>query len=118
MVCRLCNKRKKKIAVTYIESTEKIADIRFLIPELKRRGYTHINYIDPTDNWLQKRLNKGLKEEGFTYKQYTSPLFFKFKRRSDFFFLSWTKKKYNQTSFYIEQRKKHSNSSRNRWKNP
>ena len=60
--------KEKNIAVTYIDSTEKIADIRFLIPELKRKGYTHINYIDPTDNWLQKRLNKGLKEGGFTYK--------------------------------------------------
>ena len=30
--------KEKNIAVTYIESTEKIADIRFLIPELKRKG--------------------------------------------------------------------------------
>ena len=96
--------KEKNIAITYIESTEKIADIRFLIPELKRNGYTHINYIDPTDNWLQKRLNKGLKEEGFTYKQYTSPLFLNSKDDLTSFF-RLDKKKYHQTSFYIEQRK-------------
>ena len=91
--------REKNITVTYIESGEKIADIRFLIPELKSKGYTHINYIDPTDNWLQKRLNKGLKEGGFTHKQYVSPLFFNSKDDLTSFFR--LDKKKVQSNFFL-----------------
>ena len=47
---------EKKIEVQYIESSERISDIRLLIPYLKLRGFTNLNYIDPVDNWLQKRL--------------------------------------------------------------
>ena len=78
--------KEKNIAVTYVESIEKIADIRFLIPALKRRGYTAISTIlTPQTIGLQKRLNKGLKAEGFTLQTIYFPLIFKFKRRSDFF---------------------------------
>ena len=76
-----------------------------LIPELKRKGITHINYIDPTDNWLQKRLDNGFRESGITATQYKSPLFLNSKEDLATFFKS-DKKKYHQTTFYTEQRKK------------
>ena len=47
-------KEHKKCEVHYIGATESTSDIRLLIPELKQGGVEHINYIDPTDNWLQK----------------------------------------------------------------
>ena len=56
--------KEKTIEVVYIEATERICDIRLLIPELKRRGVEHINYIEPSDNWLNKRITAGcLKNE-------------------------------------------------------
>lgn len=97
-------RNEKKMKVYYIEATEVISDIRFLIPHLKSKGIEHINYIDPTDNWLQKRLNKGCNENNITTTQYNSPLFLNKKEDLSFFFRS-DKKKYHQTTFYKEQRK-------------
>jgi len=94
-----------KAEVHYINATEKIADIRMLIPALKKKGIGHVNYIDPTDNWLQKRMDKGFAENGITTTQYNSPLFLNTKEELADFFRS-DKKKYHQTTFYAHQRKK------------
>ncbi|MFT4661180.1 MAG: deoxyribodipyrimidine photolyase-related protein [Patiriisocius sp.] len=96
---------EKNFEVNYIESTKEISDIRLLIAELKRQGVDHINYINPTDNWLQKRLAKACSQNELNSKQYDSPLFLNTKEELvDFFQVD--KKKYHQTTFYIEQRKK------------
>ena len=97
--------RDKKIDVHYIEATESISDLRKLIPHLKSLGIEHINYIDPTDNWLQKRLDKGCIENDISTKVYDSPLFLNTKEENAAFFRS-DKKKYHQTTFYTDQRKK------------
>ena len=97
--------KEKNLEVNYVEAITKISDIRILIPELKKQGIQHINYIDPTDNWLQKRLDIGFQQSGITAKQYTSPLFLNSKEDLAAFFRS-DKKKYHQTTFYMEQRKK------------
>lgn len=95
----------KNLVVHYVEAIEEISDIRLLIPDLKRQGIEHINYIDPTDNWLQKRLDICFRESGITSTQYHSPLFLNKKEELTTFFRS-DKKKYHQTTFYTEQRKK------------
>lgn len=98
-------RKEKNYEVHYIETIETISDIRLLIPELKKLGIGHINYIDPTDNWLQRRLDKGFHESRIEAKQYNSPLFLNTKEDIATFFRS-DKKKYHQTTFYTEQRKK------------
>ncbi|SRX55481.1 cryptochrome/photolyase family protein [Aequorivita sp. CIP111184] len=97
-------RKEKNLEVIYVEAIAKISDIRLLIPELKQQGIQHINYIDPTDNWLQKRLDTGFQENGLTGKQYSSPLFLNSKEDLATFFKS-DKKKYHQSAFYTEQRK-------------
>jgi len=97
--------KDKNLRVHYIDALENTSDIRLLIPELKRQGIKHINYIDPTDNWLQKRLDIGFRENEITYTAYNSPLFLNTKEELTAFFRS-DKKKYHQTTFYKEQRKK------------
>ena len=97
---------EKKLEVQYIESKERISDIRLLIPHLKLQGISILNYIDPVDNWLQKRLNQVLLDTGIQGKQHPSPMFLNSKEELASFF-SIEKKKYHQTTFYIEQRKKH-----------
>ncbi len=98
-------RKSKNLEVIYIEAIQDISDIRQLIPELKNQGIQHINYIDPTDNWLQKRLDNSLSQNRITATQFKSPLFLNSKEELALFFRS-DKKKYHQTTFYKEQRKK------------
>jgi len=95
----------KNLEVFYVESIEEISDVRILIPELKRQDIGHIHYIDPTDYWLQKRLNTSICESGMTFTEHNSPSFLNTKEDLASFFRS-DKKKYHQTTFYIDQRKK------------
>ena len=97
--------KSKKLDVHYIEATIDISDIRKLIPKLKHHGITHINYIEPTDNWLQKRIENSCEENDITSTVFDSPLFLNTKTELSLFFRN-DKKKYHQTSFYTEQRKK------------
>ena len=93
--------------VHYIESIDSISDIRLLIANLKAIGVKQINYIDPVDGWIQKRLNQSCSENKITTKQFPSPLFINTQEDLKSFFTN-DKKKYNQTTFYKNQRKKHS----------
>ena len=95
----------KSLEVFYVESIEEISDVRILIPELKRQGIGHIHYIDPIDYWLQKRLNTSICKSGMTFTEHNSPSFLNTKEDLASFFRS-DKKKYHQTTFYIDQRKK------------
>ena len=95
----------KGIEVVYIESIDTISDIRKLIPYLKSKGITNINYIDPVDNWLQKRIEKGCTNNTIERSVFDSQLFLNTKEDLQPFFRS-DKKKYHQTSFYTDQRTK------------
>jgi deoxyribodipyrimidine photolyase-related protein len=97
--------KEKHFEVNYIDSITDISDIRLLISELKRQGVALINYIDPTDKWLQKRLTEACRENGINSKQFDSPLFLNTKAELYNFFRE-DKKKYHQTTFYTDQRKK------------
>ncbi|NNK76767.1 MAG: cryptochrome/photolyase family protein [Maribacter sp.] len=91
--------------VVYVESTEPISDIRLLIPHLKDLNITKIQYIDPTDDWLGKRIEKTCEECTIETSVLDSPLFLNTKEELTEFFKT-EKKKYYQTSFYTEERKK------------
>ncbi|MGB5318272.1 cryptochrome/photolyase family protein [Eudoraea sp.] len=91
--------------VIYVESIADISDIRLLIPELKRQGIECIHYIDPVDDWLHKRIEESCKNNDLETKVFESPMFLNTKEELNIFFKK-DKKKYHQTSFYTEQRKK------------
>ncbi|PQJ72919.1 cryptochrome/photolyase family protein [Polaribacter butkevichii] len=95
----------KNIAVHYIASIESISDTRKLIPFLKSEGITMLHYIDPVDNYLEKRLAQGCTTNAIERTVYNSPLFINTKEDLQPFFRK-DKKKYHQTSFYTDQRKK------------
>ena len=97
-------KEDKSIEVNYIEAIDKKSDIRTLIPFLKKQGITHINYIDTTYDWLQKRIEKGSLENDISIKKYNSPLFLNTKKEISAL-ITKDNKKYHQTPFYIAQRK-------------
>ncbi|MBT8316480.1 MAG: cryptochrome/photolyase family protein [Lutibacter sp.] len=93
----------KGVKVLYIESAEDISDIRVLIPYLKSQKITQINYIDPVDNWLQKRLKEQCAIHQIERTVFDSPMFLNTKEDLQLFFRS-DKTKYHQTVFYKEQR--------------
>lgn len=97
----LSSKNKK---VYYVNATEDIADIRKFISYLKSDHVTHINYIDPVDNWLSKRIVKETIHNSIKTTIYNSPLFLNSEDDLKSFFRA-DKKKYHQTTFYTEQRK-------------
>ena len=87
----------------YIDAVDKQADVRTLIPELKKEGFDSISILDPEDDWLNKRIKTSCLDSGFRIKIQNSPLFMNTKEELDKFFKPG-KKKFFQTSFYKEQR--------------
>jgi len=98
-------KKELGLAVNYIDAQQDIADVRLLIPYLAKLGYSKIQFIDPVDDWLQRRMLQCIRKTGLTFQSYTSPSFLNSKEELASFF-RMDKKKYHQTNFYKEERKK------------
>lgn len=96
---------KKGLEVIYIESKEAHSDIRKLPNWCKSQGFSQINFIDPTDDWINRRLQKASKAASLTLQKLENPLFLNTTKDLASFFKP-EKKKFFQTKFYIEQRKK------------
>ncbi len=94
--------QSKKIKVIYIDSFNELADIRNLIPYLKTQGIDAVEYIDPTDNWLEKRIKETAKANKIAVNKNTSPLFINTKEEITDYFSN--KKRMFQTEFYKQQR--------------
>jgi deoxyribodipyrimidine photolyase-related protein len=91
--------------VTYISTTQKESDIRLLVDELAKSKTTTIHSIDPTDNWLEKRLKESCNKHNIELIVHQNPHFLNSREDLDGFFRK-DKKKFFQTEFYIQQRKK------------
>lgn len=87
----------------YIDAIDSRADVRELIPELKKTGYETICIFEPEDDWLNKRISSGCNENNLSLNIKESPLFINSKEELGKFFKPG-KKKFFQTSFYKEQR--------------
>jgi deoxyribodipyrimidine photolyase-related protein len=91
--------------VIYLESQESDSDIRKLIPSLKAKGIEKVIFINPTDNWLEKRLHQRMTENELHFTELENPLFLNTREDLQPFFRP-DKKKFFQTKFYINERKK------------
>jgi len=96
---------KHEKEISYIQQDEDISDIRKLIPYLKKKGYNTINYILTNDNYLERRIKNAAEKSEIDLKGLENPMFLNSSIDLESFFRS-DKKKFYQTSFYIEQRKK------------
>ena len=96
---------KKNKKVLYIEQSDRISDVRKLVPFLKKEGYKSVNYLAVNDNYLQRRLESSAKKNNLDLIVHDSPMFLNTSKDLESFFRT-DKKKFYQTSFYIEQRKK------------
>ncbi|MBW6480520.1 MAG: cryptochrome/photolyase family protein, partial [Bacteroidales bacterium] len=95
---------KKGKDVEYIDATREESDIRKLIPHLKNQGVTEIHYIDPVDDWLERRIEKTCRENKIKTVKYDNPKFLNTTKEIEEYFRD--RKKYFQTDFYIDQRKR------------
>ena len=94
--------KSRGIEVSYIESEVSESDIRNLLPELRVDG---IHVADPVDNYLMRRLTEGCQQARISLTCHPSPGFLNTLDELSSFF-SPTKKKFFQTEFYINERKK------------
>lgn len=95
---------EKSVSVHYINSFEDEADIRILLKKLKAdKSLKCIHFIDPTDEWLYKRIIKNTIDTKRI--SYENPLFLNTTEDLKHFFKA-DKKSFFQTSFYKQERKK------------
>ena len=96
-----CGKYFDKIE--YVDSINEKSEIRCLLKELLIKNIKKINYIDPCDNWLNKRVKSV--SSLIKINRIESPQFLN-SEKDNLTFFSPSKKKYFQTSFYKNQRRK------------
>ncbi len=94
--------QSKKIKVIYIDSTNELANIKNLIPYLKKSGVDAIDYIDTTDYWLEQRISKACSNSSIKATKNRSLLFLNSSEEIITFFSD--KKRLFQTDFYKHQR--------------
>ncbi len=95
--------KSKKIDVVYIDAFNELADVRKLIPFLKSKGVQSFEYIDPTDFWLEKRINATSISHNMGNVKNPTPLFLNISADVAGYFSG--KKRMYQTEFYKHQRK-------------
>ena len=95
--------KSKKIDVMYIDAFNELADVRKLIPFLKSKGVQSFEYIDPTDFWLEKRINATSISHNMGNVKNPTPLFLNISADVAGYFSG--KKRMYQTEFYKHQRK-------------
>jgi len=93
------------LEVVYIEASEARSDIRVLIADLAEAGVQRVHCIDPTDNWLEKRLAQAVEKAEIELIDYENPLFINSREDLKHFFKPG-KKSFFQTTFYKQQRVK------------
>ena len=94
----------QNVKLNYIDAGDEKSDIRVLIQSLYESGLEQLHFIDPTDDWLSKRIKRSCLEHGIERVEYGSPLFINSKEELSGFFRA-DKKSFFQTSFYKKQRK-------------
>ncbi|MFN0275594.1 MAG: cryptochrome/photolyase family protein [Chitinophagales bacterium] len=92
----------KKIKVIYIDSFSKMADIRNLLPYLKKQKVNSFEYIDTTDYWLEQRINKISTAHKLDAIKHPTPHFLN--SSDDIVAYFSNKKRMFQTDFYKYQR--------------
>ncbi|MEP2447790.1 MAG: cryptochrome/photolyase family protein [Balneola sp.] len=91
--------------VEYIEANDDKSDIRKLIAHLADEGIEKICLLNPTDNWLEKRIADSADEHQVEIEEYENQLFLNTRDDLQDWFGS-KEKKFFQTSFYKDERKK------------
>ena len=90
--------------VTYVDSLGPLHHIDPLIAHLSANGVDKINLCDPVDDWIEQRLQTACQREGITLSITDTPLFINTRSEIQAYFSG--RKRFFQTDFYIDQRRK------------
>ncbi|MBT8045779.1 MAG: cryptochrome/photolyase family protein [Pontiella sp.] len=95
-----------KQQVHYVAATAPECDVRVLIKKLAdKEKIAELHVIDPTDDWLARRIRQQAEESGIEAVFHESPMFLNTTEELSAFFRS-DKKSFFQTTFYKQQRKR------------
>lgn len=95
--------RKAGVSVTYLESAA-APDMAATVRRIVASGPAEVHYLDPVDDWLERRLLRELKKAGARAQKHPTPMFL-----SDEAFLDEQfggKKRFFMARFYQAQRKR------------
>lgn len=92
---------EKGLIVHYIDCSNELSDIRNFHKEIEQQEIQKVHVIDPTDDWLVKRLTNACQSIELSILE--SPLFLNSKEDLTSFFRQ-DKKSFFQTTFYKQQR--------------
>jgi deoxyribodipyrimidine photolyase-related protein len=98
--------QKKGNMVHYIDSTNPNSDIRELLLQLAQENIKTVHFVNPTDNWLEKRILEITAKNEIELIEYENPLFINTRQDLESFFKPG-KKSFFQTTFYKQQRLKY-----------
>lgn len=90
--------------VDYIDSTQVESDVRNIGDYLKNRQIKELWVAELTDDWLLRRLKKALRNAGVQLHIASTPAFLTSMEEANAYYEH--KKRYFQTDFYINQRKR------------
>jgi deoxyribodipyrimidine photolyase-related protein len=96
--------KKNKIA-QYLNFDCNIADVRELIPHLKKNDYLQINYIDTNDNYLERRIFNAGRSSKIKLNRIESPMFLNSSEELEVFFDSKKKKIFSNIILYTAKKK-------------
>jgi len=92
----------KGIEIVYIDTSDKLSDVRQLIPHFHELGIAQFEYMDSTDNWLERRIKEACQQHGVTVNKHQTALFINSSEELSRYFSD--KKRMFQTDFYKYQR--------------
>jgi deoxyribodipyrimidine photolyase-related protein len=95
---------KNGISAIYINAQNDLCDVRKLIKDLSSKGINEICVYDVCDDWLERRIFHSCQKNKMKLIEYDSQIFINTKQDLKVYFEN--KKRYFQTDFYIQQRKK------------
>jgi deoxyribodipyrimidine photolyase-related protein len=98
------NLKEQGLDVEYIPSTDEASDIRTFLAGIDTQAIGKLHLLDPTDNWLEKRIREGLASREVELVWYENPSFHNDREQLKSFFRPG-KKKFFHASWYKEQRR-------------
>jgi deoxyribodipyrimidine photolyase-related protein len=91
-------------AVIYVDAQHDESDIRHFVAARAQEHCGELCFIDPSDNYLTRRLNSAAQKHQLALVQHATPLFMNTQEENRSFFAG--KKRMFQADFYMHQRKK------------
>jgi len=103
MRCYAAMLQEKGYEVAYIAATDACSDVRKTIAQLYQQGYTTIHTINPSDDWLLRRMQTACRKYGIALALLPNPNFLNEPEQTSI--PKNGKQVFYQTGFYIQQRK-------------